>query len=54
MDTPQAYAKIDLEMKANALEKHCTADVKKSTVASDRKLMAFLAGDLVDLNLCGL
>jgi len=42
LDTTQAYAEIDLEMKARALEKCNTADVKKPTVALDGALMAFL------------
>ena len=42
LDTTQVYAEIDLEMKARALEKCCTTDVKKPTVASDGTLMAFL------------
>ena len=42
LDTTQVYAEIDLEMKARALEKCSTTDVKKPTVASDGALMAFL------------
>jgi len=42
LDTTQVYAEIDLEMKARALEKCTTADVKKPTVALDGALMAFL------------
>jgi integrase/recombinase XerD len=42
LDTTQVYAEIDLEMKARALEKCSTADVKKPTVVSDGTLMAFL------------
>jgi len=42
LDTTQAYAEIDLEMKARALEKCRTVDVKKPTVALDGALMAFL------------
>src|ERR1700691_2289011 len=42
LDTTQVYAEIDLEMKARALEKCSTTDVKKPTVASDGTLMAFL------------
>src|SRR5229473_678666 len=42
LDTTQVYAEIDLEMKARALEKCSTADVKKPTVALDGALMAFL------------
>jgi integrase/recombinase XerD len=42
LDTTQVYAEIDLETKARALEKCSIADVKKSTLASDGTLMAFL------------
>jgi hypothetical protein len=54
LDTPQLYAKVDLAMKANPLGERQTADVEMSTVASDRNPMTFWAGDLTDLNLCGL
>ena len=42
IDTTQVYAEIDLEMKARALEKCTTADVKKPTTTSDAALMTFL------------
>ena len=42
LDTTQVYAEIDLEVKARALEKCNTADVKKTTVVAEGALMAFL------------
>lgn len=42
IDTTQIYAEIDLEMKARALEKCSTADVKMPTTSSDGTLMVFL------------
>jgi integrase/recombinase XerD len=54
IDTTQVYAEIDLEMKARALEKCNIADVRKPTRATQETLMGVLAGDLVNLNLCGL
>jgi site-specific recombinase XerD len=42
LDTTQVYAEIDLEMKARALEKCSTADVKRPTTTHDETLMAFL------------
>lgn len=42
LNTTQVYAEIDLEMKARALEKCNTADIKSPPVAPDGELMAFL------------